>query len=495
MPKFADIHCHPALHPFAWDYAGRKKNENVWDYDPPKPRQRNSKYPEFSQADFRTMAKGGIKLAYVSIYPIEQGWLKPNVIDDSSITDILARFVSQLPPKYVNAVQSDDYKYFDFFTGEYNFLHKEDGKAHEVDGEIYRYKILKPGDDLNDLLAMDNTIGVILSVEGAQSFISDNESGINTATYDFEQTIQNIEAVKTWDHPPFFVSFAHHFYNGFCGHARSFPGFTSNLFDQKVGLNEPFNDNGRKIVDCLLGLNDYAGNGQRILIDTKHMSIAARQEYYQKIRTLNAGKEDSEKIPVVVSHTAYNGHATMAEAIVWPDTDDAKYENSHIFNNWSINLCDDEIIEIFNSNGIIGLNFDERILSGQDVINAYKSTFSKKDIRKRTKGVMRFWAKQMLNNILGIVRVVAHDPTIQASEKVKIWNMLALGTDFDGMINPEDGFITSEEFIDLRELFSVLMPIETDIDELLQGLSVEVALDKLFYQNAVDFAKMYYFSS
>lgn len=494
MPKLADIHCHPGLHPFAWDYAGKKKKENVWDYNPPKPRERNSKYPGFTQSDFRTLAKGGVKLIYISIYPIEQGWLKPNVISDSGVTDILARFVSKLPAEFVNAVQSNDFKYFDFFTKEYDYLHKEDGKAHDVDGQIYRYMIQKPSDDLNDLLARENTIGAIMSVEGAQSFITGNADEINSGTYDFEQTIRNIEAVKTWDHPPFFVSMSHHFYNGFCGHARSLPGFASKLLDQSIGLNEPFNNNGRKVIDCFLALNDYAGNGQRILIDTKHMSVSARKEYYQKIRALNLGKPEAEKIPIVVSHTAYSGHATMDDAILRPDTDDDKYKDSGTFNNWSINLCDDEILEIFYSNGIMGLNFDERILSGQKVMDEYDA-FSKRDIRNRTEGVRKFWALQMLNNLLGIVKAVVYSPDIQDPEKVKIWDMLAIGTDFDGMINPEDGFITSEEFADLKTLMAELMPLQADIGHLLQGLSVEEVLEKIFFANAVNFAQMYYFSS
>lgn len=495
MPQFADLHCHPALHPFAFDYAGKKKNENVWDYDPPKPRQRNSKYPEFSQSDFRTLAKGGVRLAFVSIYPIEQGWFSPNVLSTGNITDFMARVISKLPAKFVNAVQSDDFRYFDFFRREYNFLNEENGKAHDVDGEIYRYIMLTPGDEPDDILSRENTIGVIMSVEGAQSFIPGNESDINDGNFDFEQTIRNIEAVKGWDYPPFFVSLSHHFYNGFCGHSRSLPGFASKLLDQQVGLNEPFNDKGRKVVDCFLGLDAYEGNGRRILIDTKHMSVAARQEYYQKVRAYNLGKPDHQKIPVVVSHTAYSGYAGMAEAISRPDTDEDKYDDSDMFNNWSINLCDDEILEIFHSNGIIGLNFDERILSGRRVIDEYTDSFSLRDIREKSPAVRRFWAQQILNNILGIVKAVVNSTKVSANQKVKIWNMLALGTDFDGMINPEDGFVSAEEFRDLHALLMELMPLQTDIGHLLQGLSVTEALDKIAYENAANFAKMYYFSS
>ncbi|MCK5337810.1 MAG: hypothetical protein KAJ50_03325, partial [Bacteroidales bacterium] len=178
-----------------------------------------------------------------------------------------------------------------------------------------------------------------------------------------------------------------------------------------------------------------------------------------------------------------------------PDDTDDKYNASETFNNWSINLFDDEIIEIFNSNGIIGLNFDERILSGHKVMEEYKDRFSKKDIKERTPEIMRFWAQQMLNNLLGIVKAVVNSGQVADADKVKAWDMLSIGTDFDGMINPEDAFITSEEFVDFRLLLEELMPLQDEMIELLQGLPVEEALDKLMYDNAYNFAKMHYMNS
>jgi hypothetical protein len=108
---------------------------------------------------------------------------------------------------------------------------------------------------------------------------------------------------------------------------------------------------------------------------------------------------------------------------------------------------------------------------------------------------MKFWTQQMMENILGIVKVVINSDQVPATDKVKIWNMLAIGTDFDGMINPEDAFITSEEFADFRELMIELLPEQPDIVNLLQGLTVAAAVDKFMYDNAYEFAKMYYFKS
>ena len=185
----------------------------------------------------------------------------------------------------------------------------------------------------------------------------------------------------------------------------------------------------------------------------------------------------------------------MTAAISRPDTDDEKYNDSNNFNNWSINLSDDEIIEIFDSNGIIGLNFDERILSGKHTLDDYHSKFTKKDIKNKSLELRKFWTQQMIENILGIVGAVVNSDQVEETEKAKIWNMLAIGTDFDGMINPEDGFITAEEFADFRILVLELLPQQTGIDNFLQGLSVEQVVDKFMYDNAYNFAKMYYLNS
>ncbi|HSG68639.1 MAG TPA: hypothetical protein VK994_08030, partial [Bacteroidales bacterium] len=124
-----------------------------------------------------------------------------------------------------------------------------------------------------------------------------------------------------------------------------------------------------------------------------------------------------------------------------------------------------------------------------------KRKFNKKEIKERPPALRKFWTQQMLEHILGIVKVVVDDDSIAQEEKVKIWNMLSIGTDFDGMINPEDGFITAEEFADFREMALELLPQQNDVDRLLLGLSAEEAIDKFTFDNAVSFARMYYFQS
>ena len=263
-------------------------------------------------------------------------------------------------------------------------------------------------------------------------------------------------------------------------------GVASFLVKQGVGLNEPLNDRGEEVIECLLGINKFEGNGRRILIDIKHMSVASRKEYYEMVSSFNSGKSDEEKIPIVASHCGYSGHRTMSDSIIVPDTEKSKYEDSETFNPWSVNLSDEDIIEIFNSGGLIGINLDQRILSGMDVIEESKE-FSNREIRKRREPVVEFWTEQIALNIFGMVKAVVKSNTVSKEDKVKVWDIISIGSDFDGMINPVDSFITADEFKDMRSSLKRYMPQMSDFNSCSRGLTIDEILDRIMYDNAIEF--------
>jgi len=492
MSNFADIHCHPSLHPVAYKLSGKKRNNNLWDYDPPRPNQRNSKFPEFSQCDFTTLAKAGVKLIYTSLYPLEQGWFNAKYIKEGLFTDWAAKLIARVPVKYINMVQRNDLNYYKYLQDEYNFFKADHDKLYNVDGEQWKFKLIKNGNDIDQIMSEERTIGVIVTIEGIHSLVSGNETSINSALFDYQQTIKNVEAIKNWDFPPFFITMAHHFYNGYCGHTRSLPKTPSALLDQTIGLNDPINEKGEEIIDCLLGINKFEGNGRRILIDTKHMSVSSRLQYYAKVKSFNAEHGEDNKIPIITSHSAYSGYSTMSSSIIRPDTDNTKYASSEAFNNWSINISDEEIITIFKSRGIIGINFDERILSGADILEDYDEQFKVRDIKRNDARIKEFWGEQILSNVLAIVKAVYDSDEIEKSEKAQIWNMIALGTDFDGMINPVDAFITAEDFVSVEEIFTKLLPKQKNINELRMGIDIQQIIRKIMFDNALEFAKLHF---
>ncbi len=493
MKPFADIHCHPTMHPFAFHEAGKRRKNNLWWDNPPKKCQRKSTFPEYFQTSMPALSRGNVRLVIAALYPLEQPWLNPEFLGTGFVSDIIAKqVVSHLPIPFINKVQSPQFNYFEYLNKEYGYLVKDSGKFHSIKKTPWRYIVAKNAEDIVEYKDDENTVVFVPAIEGAHSLFSGNAKQIIHDPVIHEQTIDNILKVKNWDHPPLYITLSHHFYNGICGQARSIPdGAASVLLEQEVGLNEPINERGERVVDCLLGINEFEGNGRRILIDTKHMSVSTRIWYYDKIKNYNDGVSSDKKIPVIASHMGYGNHKTLLDSIDDPDTDKDKYEDSKIFNPWSINLSDEEVCLIFQSGGIIGLNLDQRILSGEEVIDTSKD-FTKRDIRRNRENVVEFWTRQFARNIMGVANAVISNSDIPEDEKGLIWNHIALGSDFDGMINPVDSFIVADEFKNLRAALANYMPQMPQFDHLSMGLTIGEILDKIMYDNAVNFVMKHY---
>ncbi|WP_075589961.1 membrane dipeptidase [Labilibacter marinus] len=493
MKPIADLHCHPTMHPFAYKEANKKRKNNMWWDNPPKKCQRKSGFPEYFQTSIPALIRGNVRLVLASLYPLEQAWLNPKFLGTGVVSDIIAKqVVSHLPVRYINKVQSSTFNYFEYLNKEYQFLTEGSNKPHPYKGDKWKYIVATDASDVEEAKDDEHTIVYVPTIEGSHALVSGNAKQLIDDPVVHQSTLNNIAEVKKWAHPPMYITLAHHFYNGMVGQARSIPdGVASTVLHQQVGLNLPVNERGEKVIDCLLGINEFEGNGRRILIDTKHMSISARIWYYQKISEYNNEKSDADKIPIIASHMGYGNHKSMLDSIEIPDEDKNKYEKSKEFNPWSINLSDEEIKMIFKSGGIIGVNLDQRILSGDDVIDESKD-FKRSDIRNNRANVVKFWTEQFAKNVLAIVQAVHSNEDIEEAEKASVWDCISLGTDFDGMINPVDAFIVSDELPKLREALADYLPTVDLFNQLRGSLGVEEILDKLMYDNVYDFVIKHY---
>ena len=82
-----------------------------------------------------------------------------------------------------------------------------------------------------------------MTIEGLHSL----NNNINVPA-DETSFLNNLAAVKQWDHVPFFVTVAHHFYNELCGHAKSLTGIVGSATDQSFGLNTGLTALGKKVI-------------------------------------------------------------------------------------------------------------------------------------------------------------------------------------------------------------------------------------------------------
>ncbi|OQY28750.1 MAG: hypothetical protein B6244_06205 [Candidatus Cloacimonetes bacterium 4572_55] len=244
--------------------------------------------------------------------------------------------------------------------------------------------------------------------------------------------------------------------------------------NQVLGMNEGFTKLGKDIIKILLDNT----NGKRILIDTRHMSIKARAWYYTYLgfMTKEEYKECSgdeykneirfDRLPIISSHSAVNGIETMKKSIEENKSHDEaikKYDKSTTFNNWDVNLSDQEIIIIYKSEGLIGLGFDQRVSGG--------------------KGGGKNRINRIANNILYIAEVASK------ADFSECWNCITIGTDYDGNINPINDFRTAEKFTGLEKSLKSELESRNEYHRLLNDNSSEEVVDRIMYRNAMEFLK------
>ncbi len=335
-------------------------------------------------------------------------WFFNNKIGTGDVADVLENFITGVGKPRIDAVQAAT-DYFKDLEDEYNYLQQLDGQVITIDHLKYTYKMVNPGDDLEVLLEASAdvfTIFVYISVEGCHALncgLNPQQQPCNPA-----EVLSNTQKLKNWQNKPLFVTFAHHFYNELCGHAKSLTGLIGKTCDQSFGLNTGFTDLGKQVLKALLDNSE----GKRILIDIKHMSKKSREEYFQ---LLDADYPD-ELIPIVASHGAVTGNQ----------------KDYDLFLNDDINFSDDEILRIAKSRGLFGIQLDERRIASKTALNKAKGNISRKSL-------LYNWSRLVWQQIKHIAELLDENG-------LPAWNIQCLGSDNDGIVNPLNGYWTSEEF-------------------------------------------------
>lgn len=374
---------------------------------------------------------------------------------------------------------------------------------------------------------------------------------INQNSECYNELVNNIREVKRMEYVPFLIGPAHLAWNRVASQAKAFDskpktrkllavnalsikfretvfnkhsqGIVDTIYDYSGGTN----DNclcgrvpqpnipaiGRRILDELISDK----NGKPILIDMRHMDIQARLDYIDLVEEIKV--KEGRKIPIVISHTAVSGKSA-AQAKFFGDCPildrykelikPIKFYNSFSecitrlkippinidivgwFHPWSINVFNEEIEAVYKTEGILGITMEERVL-GTGAHN-YNNKSYKRDLVRFLKNrgfsddqIKSFEiAEPLMRNILYIVEHSGF------AGKMKSWDHIAIGSDFDGVINPIDVCPTVADIPRLYQLLVLCLPAIADFTgktNLLCGMhnQVEVLLNKLFYQNGERF--------
>lgn len=474
---FADIHCHPTLR--AYNSPVVHGQRNLWEktynqsFDTPLSRWARMQTKDIlkeSQANFYAFAKGNVRVVFDSLYPVEKGFLNfrkmASMVVGKKNADEVLRTVTGIDNHQLQQLRKNN-NYFHELLSQYAFLCKGQGPSPD---NRYRYKMVGNYAELEQTLVQDsNALAVVVTIEGAHAF-NCGLPGKRRRQQDMEEELsQNISIVKSWRYPPFFVNLAHHFYNELCGHTRSFKPPTYTAFNQKKGLDKGITDLGWHVIHEMLATD----NGPRMLIDIKHMSVKSRREYYRFVQSYNR-LNPSDQIPIICSHTGVNEFPTMRSSKKKPDN--ARKAKDSDFHNWGINLSDEEIRIIHGSGGLIGIMLDKGLLASQGLLDRIKALESPE--RKKEAFVQIIAA-----NIFQVVKAIGNRSA---------WDVLALGTDYDGLITHVDLYPDATHLPNFKaDLIEFIERKEYCADHW-YGYTPAEMVQKMMQHNTMDFMRRHF---
>lgn len=563
----SDLHCHPSLkpngNPAIEDIWVASKNSRVKDFfrglvSPRRGMIKSILKPmaTYSQSNLDSCYSGSNRLLFCSIYPFERSFITPDrpfkkssgaqrfilkMIFGKKVKEHVDRKLIQLltgisresAQAYLNEVhRSGIIDYHSEYKKEYDFLLTSDGSSSKNEEFSVKpsFHLVKNYEEYQLKSVSPQNICGILSLEGMHAlgryrkedlFEKDSIEDLEPTNRDnlksfFKEAIRELKDQTQMRYTPFFITFSHHFNNLLAGHAKSFsdapnrvkPGF-ADVFNQKKGMDLGISDFGKELIRNHLLSRD---NGKRILIDTKHMSLKARDDIYEIAKEYKA---NGDPFPLICSHTAVNGIKSRNEAAEQPDIN--RYEKNAYVSKFDINLTDEDIENVWETDGLIGICMHDGRMPGGKFKKYFKQIsgmFKSKEAKKR------IHAQMFLTNMFHMAKVNLNyirkkneeNPANTIDEK-EAWKTISLGTDNDGIVDPFDHFNTAAKLREFRiklaesikwnnkdymKKYKILsLPSEKPFtyDELLdimQGYSPKEIMDQVFYENSNNFLSKYF---
>ncbi len=524
---FADLHCHPTLFAFNRLRNGAREQDpaqfHPWAVPPSNlaRQERGGRATDYSQCDFDKLTRGRARLVHASITPIETGFFEGSVDPRehhpfgielvrllSGVTAATAAFrfaregsdgalreltkilrnrgplrrllqiaFLKYSPARVRHLLSRDYDYWDELLREYDFLLSWDGVRCEADGPgtgSGRYELIRSPDHMNSVLeADDDTICAVLSIEGGHVFSIAGDETVDDAVI-----FERIEELKRWPHPFLFITPAHHFDNGFCGHARSLPSIGGMIMDQTPRMHTGFEekrDLGRRVFRALLDVDDELNDlgSRRILLDCKHMSPLLRKQYYAEFVIPYNAKRDRTRppIPVIHSHTGYSAVARIDDLIRHQDDE---HDHWHVdnFRAWGLNACDEDVHMVHDTEGLIGVCFDQGVAG----------------VGPNERVPEQHYGRVLVRQILAMADVILQDDRRDEEDRIRVWDRICIGSDFDGVIHPVASHSTALSFPAFAEDLRVVLN-EKRHTRFIERVGVDEIVERVCWKNIFEFTQ------
>lgn len=447
-----------------------------------------------SQSCFRQLQEGDMKLGVMPLYSTERAF------PASFLLKVVDLFSPRISNQLFRAIRINQITYWEQLDDCYRHLLRaqtDDVPGHEQVNFARTTEDFKPG-----------AMNIVLSMEGAHSFLDTADdvvtpAGMNKITGRIRLYKQRNPASG---YPRVFIlNLTHLTRTPFCNHA----------FGMKLISHADFIPEGKAITPAGYKVIETALSHDKdhypMLVDVKHMSVESRRDFYAFRRTA------FPQVPITASHAGCTGISRdqvndYIEEINAPLFNKRKcnlvsYRKpagilpGTTFNPWSINLYDEDIVEILSSDGIIGLSLDQRIL-GCGTIAREKMSKSEtfpgiqpdRPLLGRDPGEgplvkdPELHFRHFCNNIFHIVKLAGRI----LQPRVNPWKKIVIGSDFDGLIDAVDFCTTAAEYRNIAEYMRDKLP------ELAAEAGVPLPeepgalIDGILYNNAQAFLEKYY---
>lgn len=461
------------------------------------------KYILRSQANLRQLIYNECKLVCIALHAPER-----YTLDNSLILKNAERKLSAyLSSKKIRDIISNTITPYDLIITEDLPMLFDPARFGISDRKVVALTKASDFDETNE-----KTLYAVFSVEGCHTLSRSALPNITSA-----EVIQNLDDLRTRV-KVLAVNLTHMQQSPLCNHAYGMQFLQHDSFKPTGrGLSA---EGARVVKHC------YENN---IMIDIKHMSLVARRNLYD-IR--KGGGFGAVNRPIICTHAGFTGISwekisdyiysirTFSNRDYIKITLGKRFLNCSMprpsFNTASINLFDEDILQILSSDGIIGLSLDKRILGYADLdaeVETYTleveyiskseskaffespQTVFKSNLCIENKevdqggrvnpSVGEYHLRHFMAQIIHIIKVCRRE----GYDVSKALHQICIGSDFDGMINPIwicDTFDNlqyfretfEERFVDFADDCGVALPA---------GFDVKSFSTDLFYKNGRDF--------
>lgn len=484
-PPFGDIHVHSSIKPFNsrhiektshWELIEHNCEEDISDFFI----KNTEQLPRRSQSNFEALVKGNVGFICLSLTPLERQMLHPRLLNIKQKGVHTFACLSGVQTSYEFIIK-EEMNYYADLAANLQFVIQGENKPYYINNVPHFFEIIKTKQQFEAVNNDPHRLAVILSIEGAHALgnsVSIDKDITESPNY-HQFVLNNVDRLKgtrpliegfsdTLKYPVLFLGLDHFFWNGICGHARTFTGTQELVFGVQKKSDGGFTPLGRKVLHKMLDKEQ----GKRILVDVKHMSLQSRQEYYTYLDSLAA---QGDTIPIISSHSTVTN-------LSWTDKEYQKNDNisknkKSYLNNWTISLAKEDVQRIHQSNGMIGIMLDKYRLMGGRAKDAHKKVVPGSVQRRK------FLVKVIMANIFAAIEAI-DDPSA--------WNTICIGSDYDGMVIPPDTYPTHQEFNSLANDLKNFLEYPSDIfdlwtaaeiEDMKYGLSSNEIVNKIMSQN------------